>query len=61
METAVDGMGPPERAPEDPTPQDKIPCQGRFLRRVVACMHNCPIGEDYCTVFWRFFSDQGRA
>jgi len=40
-------------------PRDKIICMGRFPRRVVACMHNCPYHEGFCGVFWQFFRDRG--
>lgn len=39
-------------------PQDKITCQGRFLRYVVACMHNCR-ERHHCAEFWEFFRVRG--
>ena len=39
----------------DVVPQDKIPCMGRFPRKVVACMDHCPLGDAYCRHFWQFF------
>lgn len=41
-----------------PRPTDKILCDGRFVRYVVACMHNCPHGGR-CPEFWEFFRSRG--
>ena len=56
------GRCPPAGAPHrmEEVPSDKILCQGRFRRKVVACMHHCPVGEQYCTAFWRFFRERGQ-
>lgn len=36
-------------------------CRGRFQRRVVACMHNCPQGGgQHCRRFWDFFKGIGQ-
>ena len=40
-------------------PGDKILCEGRFQRYVVACMRNCPYGNDKCREFWAFFRSRG--
>jgi len=39
-------------------PTDRILCEGKFLRYVVACMRNCPY-PDQCREFWAFFREQG--
>ncbi len=39
-------------------PADKILCEGRFQRYVLACMRNCPYG-DPCREFWAFFRERG--
>jgi hypothetical protein len=46
-----------EGAPES-YPSDKILCQGRFVRYVVACMKNCP-EPGHCPEFWEFFRVRG--
>ncbi|MBM4354994.1 MAG: hypothetical protein FJ109_14615 [Deltaproteobacteria bacterium] len=40
-------------------PLDKILCEGKFYRYVVACMHNCP-NPHYCREFWHFFDAVGK-
>ena len=39
-------------------PADKILCEGKFQRYVVACMRNCPQPE-HCREFWAFFRERG--
>ncbi len=39
-------------------PIDKILCQRRFYRYVVACMHNCQ-EPHFCKEFWQFFRARG--
>lgn len=39
-------------------PADKIVCKGRYLRYVVACMHNCT-ERHHCPDFWDFFKARG--
>ena len=39
-------------------PLDKILCERKFYRYVVACMHNCPQAR-FCKEFWRFFEAKG--
>ena len=39
-------------------PNDKILCQGRYYRYVVACMYNCPFPH-FCDKFWEFFESRG--
>lgn len=39
-------------------PGDRILCEGKFLRYVVACMRNCPY-PDHCREFWAYFRAQG--
>jgi hypothetical protein len=41
-----------------PLPTDKILCEGRYVRYVVACMHNCP-RRGHCPQFWEFFRAKG--
>lgn len=43
-----------------PLPGDKILCEGKFQRYVVACMRNCPYGSDKCREFWGFFRTRGQ-
>lgn len=43
---------------QQPLPADKIVCQGRYLRYVVACMQNCP-SRNHCREFWAFFRERG--
>jgi hypothetical protein len=43
---------------DDILPVDKILCQGRYQRYVVACMHNCP-ETHHCREFWAFFRERG--
>lgn len=38
-------------------PTDKIVCQRKYYRYVVACMHNCPF-PNYCEEFWGFFENR---
>ncbi|MBM4386729.1 MAG: hypothetical protein FJ088_03260 [Deltaproteobacteria bacterium] len=38
-------------------PKDKIVCQRKYYRYVVACMHNCPF-PNYCEEFWGFFESR---
>jgi len=40
-------------------PLDKILCEGKFYRYVVACMHNCP-NPHFCREFWHFFDAVGK-
>ena len=40
-----------------PPPSDRILCQGRFYRYLVACLHNCTQGFQ-CREFWQFFRDR---
>lgn len=42
----------------DSYPSDKILCEGRFTRYVVACMRNCPY-PNRCREFWAFFEERG--
>ncbi len=42
----------------DSYPNDKILCEGRFTRYVVACMRNCP-NRNHCKEFWAFFEERG--
>lgn len=42
----------------DSYPNDKILCEGRFTRYVVACMRNCP-NRQHCREFWAFFEERG--
>lgn len=42
----------------DSYPSDKILCEGRFTRYVVACMRNCPY-PNRCREFWVFFEERG--
>ena len=46
------GEGPPG------LPADKILCEGKFQRYIVACMRNCPQPE-HCREFWAFFRERG--
>jgi hypothetical protein len=39
-------------------PADKILCEGKFQRYVLACMRNCPQPE-HCREFWAFFRERG--
>jgi hypothetical protein len=39
-------------------PVDKILCQRKFYRYVIACMHNCP-NPHQCNEFWSFFEAKG--
>lgn len=39
-------------------PLDKIVCERKFYRYVVACMHNCP-HPHFCYEFWEFFRSRG--
>ena len=39
-------------------PADKILCEGKFQRYIVACMRNCPQPE-HCREFWAFFRERG--
>ncbi len=39
-------------------PADKILCQGKYRRYVVACMKNCT-EPHYCPEFWQFFERRG--
>jgi len=39
-------------------PVDKILCQRKFYRYVIACMHNCPLPHK-CSEFWSFFDAKG--
>ena len=39
-------------------PADKILCQGKYRRYVVACMRNCT-EPHYCPGFWQFFERRG--
>ncbi len=41
-------------------PADKILCEGKFQRYVVACMRNCPQPE-HCREFWAFFRARGES
>jgi hypothetical protein len=51
----------PGAVPQTPArgyPSDKILCQGRFLRYLVACLHNCP-SRNRCPEFKEFFKARG--
>lgn len=48
------GEGPPG------LPADKILCEGKFQRYVVACMRNCP-QPGHCREFWAFFRERGES
>ncbi len=45
-------------SPASEPPRDKILCEGRYYRYVVACMSNCRYPH-YCNAFWRFFESRG--
>ncbi len=40
-----------------PLPRDYIMCRGRYMKMVVACMHNCR-EPNFCASFWNFFSQK---